>query len=37
MLYPLKFIPVNKNIIWGGRNIEKHFNQALPDGNIAES
>lgn len=37
MLYPLKFEPVYKNIIWGGRNIEKKFNRPLPDGKIGES
>lgn len=37
MLYPLFFTPVYKNIIWGGRNLERIFNRALPEGNIAES
>lgn len=37
MLYPLFFEPVYKNIIWGGRNLEKVFNRNLPEGKIAES
>lgn len=37
MLYPLKFFPVYKNMIWGGRNIEKTFNREVPEGNIGES
>lgn len=37
MLYPLFFEPVYKNIIWGGRNLEKLFNRSLPAGNVAES
>lgn len=37
LLYPLKFEPVYKSILWGGRNIEKKFNRNMPDGNIAES
>ncbi|MDI6619281.1 MAG: class I mannose-6-phosphate isomerase [Clostridiales bacterium] len=37
MLYPLKFHPVYKSILWGGRNIEKKFNRNIPDGKIAES
>lgn len=36
MLYPLKFKPVYKDYIWGGRNLEK-LNKSLPDGNVAES
>ena len=36
MLYPLKFKPVYKDYIWGGRNLEK-LNKKLPDGNVAES
>lgn len=36
MLYPLKFNPVYKDYIWGGRNFEK-FGRDLPDGIIAES
>lgn len=36
MLYPLKFKPVYKDYIWGGRNLEK-LNKKLPEGNIAES
>lgn len=36
MLYPLKFEPVYKDYIWGGRNIEK-FGRTLPQGKVAES
>jgi mannose-6-phosphate isomerase len=35
MLYPLKFKPVYKNYIWGGRALEK-FKDELPEGIIAE-
>ncbi len=37
MFYPLKFNPVYKKVIWGGRNIEKHFKRNLPEGKIGES
>lgn len=37
MIYPLKFISIYKNIIWGGRNIEKKFNRHIPEGKVAES
>lgn len=37
MLYPLKFKPLYKDIIWGGRNLEK-LGKILPnEGNVAES
>lgn len=36
MMYPLKFRPVYKETIWGGRNLEK-LGKNLPEGNIAES
>jgi len=36
MLYPLKFNPVYKDYIWGGRNFEK-YGRILPDGIVAES
>nr|WP_200956799.1 type I phosphomannose isomerase catalytic subunit [Caloramator mitchellensis] len=36
-MYPLFFEPVYKEIIWGGRKLEKYFNRNIPDGNIAES
>ncbi len=36
MLYPLKFKPVYKDYIWGGRNLEK-MGRDLPEGLIAES
>jgi mannose-6-phosphate isomerase len=35
-LYPLKFFPVYKDYLWGGRNLEK-LGKALPAGIIAES
>lgn len=37
MLYPFKFKPIYKEILWGGRNIEKYFKRNIPDGHIAES
>ena len=36
LLYPLKFVPVYKNYIWGGRNLEK-LGKLLPEGIVAES
>lgn len=36
MLYPLKFKPVYKDYIWGGRNLEK-LGKKLPEGIVAES
>ena len=36
MLYPMKFIPVYKDYMWGGRNFEK-FGRPVPDGKLAES
>jgi len=36
MLYPLKFIPVYKDYVWGGRNMEK-LGRKLPPGIVAES
>jgi mannose-6-phosphate isomerase len=36
MLYPLKFNPVYKDYIWGGRNLEK-IGKQLPEGKVAES
>lgn len=36
MYYPLKFKPVYKDYIWGGRYFEK-FDRQLPEGIIAES
>lgn len=37
MLYPLKFNPIYKEILWGGRRIAQYFDREIPDGNIAES
>lgn len=36
MLYPLKFIPVYKQYIWGGRNL-LDLGKKLPEGIVAES
>jgi mannose-6-phosphate isomerase len=36
MFYPLKFKPVYKDYIWGGRNLEQ-LGKTLPDGIVAES
>ncbi len=36
MLYPLKFKPVYKDYVWGGRGFEK-LGRKLPDGIVAES
>jgi len=36
MLYPLKFVPVYKDFIWGERNLEK-IGKLLPEGTVAES
>ncbi|HOJ12284.1 MAG TPA: class I mannose-6-phosphate isomerase [Clostridiales bacterium] len=36
MFYPLKFVPVYKDYIWGGRNLEK-LGKKLPEGKVAES
>ena len=36
MLYPLKFIPVYKQYIWGGRNLLS-LGKKLPEGIVAES
>ena len=38
MLYPLKFKPIFKERIWGGRKIETVFGKKLPaEGKIGES
>jgi len=37
-IYPLKFLPIYKEKIWGGRNLERLFARDLPPGkNIGES
>jgi mannose-6-phosphate isomerase len=36
VLYPLKFHPVYKDYLWGGRNLER-LGKKLPDGIVAES
>ena len=37
MMYPLKFIPIYKERIWGGHNLEKIFARVLPSQSIGES
>ena len=38
MLYPLKFAPIYKQIVWGGTNIsQEYFNRNIPMENVAES
>lgn len=37
MLYPLKFAPIYKQIIWGGTNISSYFHRDISLGNVAES
>lgn len=37
ILYPLKFEPIYKRKIWGGRNLSDNFNRSLPSGLIGES
>ncbi len=36
-MYPLKFEPIYKKKIWGGRGLEEKFNRELPEGLIGES
>jgi len=36
-VYPLSFLPVFKDYVWGGRNLETSLGRMLPDGLIAES
>lgn len=37
-VYPFKFVPIYKERIWGGRNLHRMFNRALPpEKNIGES
>lgn len=36
-MYPLTFIPVLKNYIWGGRNLAEKLGRPLPSGIVAES
>ena len=36
MFYPIKLVPVYKDYLWGGRNLEK-LGRALPEGTVAES
>jgi mannose-6-phosphate isomerase len=37
MLYPLKFAPIYKQIVWGGENISKYFNRDIGLEHVAES
>ncbi len=37
MLYPMKFVPVYKEYIWGGNNLKQKFNRILPSEYTAES
>lgn len=37
MLYPLKFDPIYKQIIWGGTNISKYFHRDIQMDKVAES
>jgi mannose-6-phosphate isomerase len=36
-LYPLKFKPIYKKKIWGGRNLAEKFKRDIPAGKIGES
>ncbi len=36
-MYPLKFKPIYKKKVWGGRNLTRIFGRSLPDGPIGES
>lgn len=36
-LYPLRFSPVLKDYVWGGRNLERLLGRPLPEGRVAES
>ena len=36
-LYPFRFTPIYKNLVWGGDRIPKKFNRDLPPGVYAES
>lgn len=37
LLYPLKFAPIYKQIIWGGTNIAEYFHRNIPLDHVAES
>lgn len=37
LLYPLKFDPIYKQILWGGTNISRYFQRNIPLDNVAES
>ncbi len=37
MLYPLKFVPIYKQIVWGGTNISRYFHRDIPLDKVAES
>jgi mannose-6-phosphate isomerase len=35
--YPLEFIPISKQTIWGGEQLNKEFNKNFKDSNVGES
>lgn len=37
MLYPLKFIPIYKQLVWGGTKISEYFHRDIALDNVAES
>jgi len=37
LLYPLKFDPIYKQLVWGGINIARYFHRDIPLNNVAES
>lgn len=37
MLYPMKFVPIYQDKIWGGNNLALLFDRNLPNSNIGES
>ena len=37
LLYPLKFTPIYKQIIWGGINISRYFHRNILLDKVAES
>lgn len=36
-IYPLTFLPVYQDYLWGGQKLEQHFNRSVPGPVIAES
>jgi mannose-6-phosphate isomerase len=37
MLYPFKFEPIYKEVVWGGDRLKTHFNRKIPGVSIGES